>query len=367
MERGDENGGLSTTRREVRCGNGTAQYARLVTVLLLSHELFAQHETPATHPERPARVEAVSRGLERFGLTEALSWHEPRRATDEELERVHRRGLVERLSQLAEAGGGPIDADTSTSAASFDAAAHAAGAGLDAVERIRDGEATRAFCAVRPPGHHATPSRSMGFCLLNNVGITAANLADSGERVAIIDFDAHHGNGTQDAFYRDERVLFCSLHQYPLYPGTGAVDEIGVDEGRGTNLNIPLPAGTTGEAYRAALATIIAPAIEAHGSTWVLVSAGFDAHRADPLTGMGLTSGDIAAISRDIVEIAGRRPSVWFLEGGYDLEALGLSAAACVGALVDQSVIPEPETSGGPGRDEVAEVRAAQSAAIDVG
>ena len=205
----------------------------------------------------------------------------------------------------------------------------------------------------------------MGFCLLNNVGITAASLAERGERVAIIDIDAHHGNGTQDAFYEDERVLFCSLHQWPLYPGTGAADEVGAGPGRGTNLNIPLPAGTTGDAYRYALEAIVAPAVEAHGATWVLVSAGFDGHRSDPLTGLGLTSGDIAAISQDLLQIAGERPSIWFLEGGYDLEALASSSAACVGALVDQPIKPESETTEGPGRDAVTTVQAVHHAAID--
>ncbi len=358
-------GGWSTTRREVRCASGAAQYARNVTVLFLSHDLFSQHETPTSHPERPARLQAVQRAIERFDLTEALTRITPRRAGQDEMERVHRRGLVEGLARLAEGGGGPIDADTSASADSYDAAAHAAGAGLDAIERITAGEARRAFCAVRPPGHHATPSRSMGFCLLNNVGITAASLAERGERVAIVDIDAHHGNGTQDAFYEDDRVLFCSLHQWPLYPGTGAADEIGEGPGRGSNLNIPLPAGATGDTYRFAIEAIVAPAVEAFGATWLLVSAGFDGHRDDPLTGLGLTSGDIASISQDLLLLAGERPSIWFLEGGYDLDALTASAGACLGALVGERVVPESETAEGPGRDVVTAVRAVHHAAID--
>lgn len=358
-------GGWSTTRSEVRCASDAAQYARNVTALFLSHDVFSLHETPVSHPERPARLDAVRAGIQRFHLTDGLILVQPRRATEEDMERVHRRGLVENLARLSDAGGGPIDADTSASAHSFDAAAYAAGAGLDAIERIDAGQATRAFCAVRPPGHHATPSRSMGFCLLNNVGITAASLADRGERVAIVDFDAHHGNGTQDAFYEDERVLFCSLHQWPLYPGTGAADEVGSDRGRGTNLNIPLPGGATGDVYRLALEKIVAPAVAAHRSTWLLVSAGFDGHRSDPLTGLGLTSGDIAAISRDLLEIAGDRPSIWFLEGGYDLEALAASTAACVGALVEEPVVPESETADGPGSDVVASVQDVHRAAID--
>ena len=307
----------------------------------------------------------MERSIERFDLTEALTRITPRRAGEDEMERVHRRGLVEGLARLAEAGGGPIDADTSASADSYDAAAHAAGAGLDAIERITRGEAQRAFCAVRPPGHHATPSRSMGFCLLNNVGITAASLAERGERVAIIDIDAHHGNGTQEAFYEDDRVLFGSHHHWPHYTGTGAADEIGEGAGRGTNINIPLPAGATGDAYRFAIEAIVAPAVEAFNPTWLLVSAGFDGHRADPLTGLGLTSGDIAAISQDLILLAGERPSICFLEGGYDLDALTASAGACLGALVGKRIVPESETAEGPGRDVVAAVQAVHHAAID--
>jgi acetoin utilization deacetylase AcuC-like enzyme len=193
----------------------------------------------------------------------------------------------------------------------------------------------------------------MGFCLVNNVAVTAAALADRGERVLIVDWDAHHGNGTQDVFYEDPRVLYVSLHQYPLYPGTGRLDETGAGAGVGTTVNLPLPPGTTGEAYLAAVDDVIVPAAERFGPTWVIASAGFDAHRDDPLTNMGLTAGDFADLTERIMRLAPAGRRLAFLEGGYDLEALANSAGACVAGLAGESFRPEPSTSGGPGRNVV--------------
>jgi acetoin utilization deacetylase AcuC-like enzyme len=319
-------------------------------VLVETHPRFRLHDTGPGHPERPARLDAVVAGLEASGARDALVWVEPRAATAQELERVHPRDHLADLEEFCEAGGGRLDTDTSAVAESWDAALLAAGAGPDAIERIDAGEAEAAFCAVRPPGHHATATRAMGFCLVNNVAVTAAALADRGERVFVFDWDAHHGNGTQDSFYDDGRVLYVSAHQWPLYPGTGRLEETGSGEGKGTTLNLPFPAGTTGDVYLAAFDDVVAPAVESFRPTWAIVSAGFDAHRADPLTGLGLSAGDYADLTGRLLGLLPGVPVLGFLEGGYDLQALALSAGAFVGALADVPFRPEPSSSGGPGR-----------------
>jgi acetoin utilization deacetylase AcuC-like enzyme len=204
----------------------------------------------------------------------------------------------------------------------------------------------------------------MGFCLVNNIAVAAAALVARGERVLIVDWDAHHGNGTQAIFEAAADVLYVSLHEWPLYPGTGRLDETGVGAGAGTTLNLPVPSGTTGDVYLAALDTVVAPAVERFGPTWVLVSAGFDAHRADPLTGLGLSSGDFADLTARVAAFAPRPGRVVvFLEGGYDLGALRDSVAATVGTLAGQRLAPEPATAGGPGRESVVAARAHWEAA----
>jgi acetoin utilization deacetylase AcuC-like enzyme len=319
-------------------------------VLLEVHPAFVAHDTGPGHPERPARLDAVVAGITSAHLDEAVTEVVPEPASIDELARVHPADYLEAVERFCAEGGGYLDADTHVGSQSFDAARIAAGAGLDAVARLDRGEGSAAFCVVRPPGHHARPRQAMGFCLVNSIAVTAAALADRGERVAIVDWDAHHGNGTQDTFYADPRVLYTSLHQSPLYPGTGRMDETGAGEGVGSTINVPVPPGTTGDVYLAAVDELIEPAIERFGATWVLISAGFDAHRADPLTDLGLTAGDYADLTRRVAGLVPAGRVVAFLEGGYDLDALAGSAAAFVGALVDEPFRPEASTSGGPGR-----------------
>jgi acetoin utilization deacetylase AcuC-like enzyme len=318
----------------------------------VTHPRYLDHDTGAGHPERPARLEAVWRGLEAADLPDALVRAEPVPASSVALERVHRPELI-RAVEAACAAGDRIDADTVVSPASWDAARLAAGAGLTAVERLSAGEGDAAFCVVRPPGHHASATRAMGFCLFNNVAVTAAALAAAGERVLIVDYDAHHGNGTQAVFYDDARVAYVSLHQWPLYPGTGSADERGAGEAEGTNLNVPLPPGATGDVYRVAVDELVRPLADRFKPTWLLLSAGFDAHRRDPLTGLALAAGDYADLTRDLLTLAPPGRRLLFLEGGYDLDALADSTGAAIAAAAGIAHRPEPATGGGPGRSAV--------------
>ncbi|HET9292563.1 MAG TPA: histone deacetylase [Actinomycetes bacterium] len=325
-----------------------------MSILFISHPGYVEHDPGRGHPERPERLVAVEMGAELSGLDSELVRMAARPATAQEIERVHTPTYVGALERFCLSGGGNLDADTTAVPASWDAARLAAGAGLAAIERLEAGEGTAAFCAVRPPGHHALPARAMGFCLFNNVAVAAAALAERGQRVLLVDYDAHHGNGTQDSFYDDRRVTYVSFHQSPLYPGTGSVLETGDGEGRGRTVNVPVPPGATGDVYRAAIEEVVAPLAAEIGATWLLLSAGFDAHRADPLTELALTSGDYADMTADLVGLVEPGHVLAFLEGGYDLEALRDSTAAALGALAGERVHIEAPSGGGPGRDAIA-------------
>jgi acetoin utilization deacetylase AcuC-like enzyme len=284
------------------------------------------------------------------------------------IERVHDVRYVENVRALCSSGGGHLDPDTYVRADSWDAALRSAGAGLQAVETLRSARTGVGFVATRPPGHHALASRGMGFCLFNNVAVAAMSLADAGERVVIVDWDVHHGNGTQDIFWDDPRVLYVSTHQWPLYPGTGRPEEVGGPNAWGLTVNVPLPVGSTGDAVRAALGEVAAPVVEAFAPTWVLVSAGYDAHRDDPLAELSLSAGDFGLLARDVAAWApaeGRL--VLFLEGGYDLDALHGSVAATLGelgGLGPPSWLGEAPTSG-EGLEVVERVRQRRANALD--
>lgn len=325
-----------------------------------------RHDTGYGHPERGARVQAALDGIEFAGLLDAVIPVETRRASLDELTTVHPRAYVEEIASYCEHGGGALDPDTIVSEGSFDTSLLSAGAVLAVVEALESGLGDVGFVAARPPGHHAGAARPMGFCLFNNVAIAAATLIERGERVCIIDWDVHHGNGTQEIFWDEPRVLYVSSHQWPLYPGTGAAREIGGVAALGTTVNVPVPPHATGDVLRRAFDEIVAPEVEKFRPTWLLVSAGFDAHRADPLAGLELTSGDYAALARTVVGFVPRPGRVAFvLEGGYDLDALRVSVGATLAAALEEPVRAEPPSTGGPGKEALAAIVEARTEAFE--
>ena len=305
-----------------------------------------EHATPAGHPERQGRLDASLAGVPAAGLDDAVRFETPRMATVEELTRVHDADYVARLEAFCSTGGGQLDADTFAGPGSWTTARRAAGAVLDAVDALRAGECDVAFAGSRPPGHHALAGGAMGFCLFNNVAVAAAALADEGERVAIVDWDVHHGNGTQDIFYDDPRVLYVSTHQSPWYPGTGHIDETGSENAPFSNLNLPMPAGTRGDVFRRAIDEVVAPVIERFAPTWLIISAGFDAHRNDPLADLELSSADYADMAVRLQQLVPSHRTVVALEGGYDFDALAMSTGATLSALVGADYRPEAASTG---------------------
>jgi acetoin utilization deacetylase AcuC-like enzyme len=250
-------------------------------------------------------------------------------ATRAELVRVHNGNYLDELGAFCYSGGGDIDQDTYATMDSWAIAKLAAGAGLKVIEELQRRNDGVGFVATRPPGHHALADRAMGFCLLNNVAVASAALLSQGERVLIIDWDVHHGNGTQQIFWDEPNVLYVSTHQWPLFPGSGSAIEVGGRHATDRTVNIPLPPGATGDVVRRAIDTIAGPVVDAFNPTWVLVSAGFDAHRDDPMADLRLTSGDFALMARTVTDYAPRPGRVvMFLEGGYDLGALRSSTTA---------------------------------------
>lgn len=336
-----------------------------MTVLFSCETLFRAHDTGPLHPERPERIDAVNSGIRENHLGEMILGLQTRPASDAELGAVHPMSHVATIERFAANGGGHLDPDTVVSERSADLARIGSGTLLSAVERLGDGVATGAFVAVRPPGHHATRDVAMGFCLYNHVAVAAAKLTATGHRVVVIDIDAHHGNGTQDIFYDDPAVMYASWHQSPHYPNSGRASECGGPNAPGTTMNIPVPAGCTGDVYRYSLETFVAPAVEAFEPDWMLISAGFDSHRRDPLCDLSLSSGDIADVTGDLLTLVPPGRVAALLEGGYDFEALADCSAAMVAALGGVKLHPEPPTSGGPGRQFVDSAIDVRSRAIE--
>jgi len=307
-----------------------------VTTRLYTHPACRLHSNPPGHPERPARLVALETAFAGPGFA-ALERHEAPLGEEALFLLAHPADHIERLrTAMPESGFVRIDADTTANPHSWESARRAAGAAVDAVDAVMTGAARNAFAAIRPPGHHAETRRPMGFCIVNNVAIAArhAQRKHGAERVAIVDFDVHHGNGTQEIFEADRSVLFASSHEMPLYPGTGEVGETGV----GNVFNAPLRAGDAGERFREAWQTRILPAVDRFRPDLILVSAGFDAHWRDPLANLQLTGGDFDWVTGRILDLAERHCDgriVSLLEGGYDLEGLAEGAAAHVHRLMN--------------------------------
>jgi acetoin utilization deacetylase AcuC-like enzyme len=310
-----------------------------MSLLLVHSDRFAEHQTPPGHPERPERAEVMDIAAARWSR-QGVEIVAPREATRSQLARVHGDEYL-RLIESTMGRAVALDPDTYTSPESYEVALLAAGAAIDATERALGASGLSALALVRPPGHHAERDSAMGFCLLNNVAVAAAHARTLGAgRVAIVDYDVHHGNGTQHIFEEDPNVLYVSTHQYPYYPGTGAAWEVGTGAGEGATVNLPLEAGAVDEDYELVFAEVVLPVLRQFRPDLLLVSAGFDAHERDPLAGMRLTTASFAAMTSELRAVAdeccaGRMALV--VEGGYDLEALAASIDAVAEALSSPS------------------------------
>ena len=318
-----------------------------MTTACLTDDSFTRHNHPQ-HPEHAGRIEAVWQELEAARLTDQLRQIKPSPASDQQILAIH---TAEHLQRLLAVSKGDrmvrLDPDTYALPVSPEVARLAAGAVIDAVDALLSEQADNALAIVRPPGHHATAHQQMGFCLLNNIAIAArhAQSRHGLEKVLILDYDAHHGNGTNDIFYADPSVFFISIHQYPYYPGSGALNEIGADGGRDASINIPLPAGHGDESYRRLFAQVVIPAIERFQPDLMLVSAGFDAHWVDPLASMQLTLAGYDQLARQCLKLAERLCDgriIFVMEGGYDLRALAHGWSNIARALLGKDEISDP-------------------------
>jgi acetoin utilization deacetylase AcuC-like enzyme len=299
------------------------------------HDAGSAHDIPG-HPERPERIAGLEAEMARHDW---FGWErlDAPRATREQLERVHSAAHVDAIEALSARGGGQIDMDTAAVAGTYEAALRAAGGAVALTDALLGGGAPCAVSAQRPPGHHATATRAMGFCFFNSVAVAAAHarMAHGLERVLIFDWDVHHGNGTNDIFHADDAVLFCSIHEWPLYPGTGAAEDAGSGDGEGYTVNLPVPGGSGDAVHGSLVAHVVAPLIRHWAPQLVLLSAGFDAHRADPLATCTLTEAGFAEMTASVRNACAEvgAPVGLVLEGGYSVEALAVSMAAVVPVL----------------------------------
>ncbi len=308
--------------------------------------LYLEHDS-TTHPENRRRLEQTLNHLREVGLLPRLQSIASRDASLEELSAVHDPSYIVRVQRVAESGGGWLDPDTYVGLRSYDAAVRAAGGLLAALEGVLNGEVGNAFALVRPPGHHALAGRGMGFCLFNNIAVAARHAVQERglQRVLIVDYDLHHGNGTQDAFYEEAEVLYFSTHQFPYYPGTGHWKETGRGAGQGYTVNVPLPAGVGDEGYERVFDQVLVPLAARFKPQLILASAGYDAHWTDPLGMMRLSVRGYASLARRLVELAAEHCEgriVLTLEGGYNLEALALCVAATFSVLLGDEEVHDP-------------------------
>ena len=311
-------------------------------ILLGTDLAMLEHRPPAGHPERPERLMRVREQLADPTNPFTLEPLTPREVTDAELERVHTLGHLEAIRVATNAGGGQIEVDTWMSPGSERAARLAAGIAIEAVDAVLAGRGTRAFCAIRPPGHHARAAYPMGFCLYSTIAVAAAHALETHKlnRVLVVDFDVHHGNGTQEIFYQEPRVGFFSMHRFPFYPGTGAANETGAGAGLGCTRNLPVAFGTKRAEVLSAYQSRLEAFADQIKPELVLISAGFDAHREDPVGSLGLEEADFDSLTRPILAIANTHAGgriVSLLEGGYNLDVLGNCVQAHLTALGDDS------------------------------
>jgi acetoin utilization deacetylase AcuC-like enzyme len=295
-------------------------------------EIYLKHENPSFHPESEERLRSIVQHINKSGLSQKLIHLEPRKAEEREILYVHDERYLDMLKNKGE---GYLDPDTYKSNHSFEAACYAAGALLTAIDACKSGQIERAFCAVRPPGHHAERGAGMGFCLFNNIAVAARYAQNQGyERVFIIDFDVHHGNGTQHMFEEDNTVFYFSTHQYPHYPGTGSSSETGRGNGKGFTRNVPMTYGAGDKEYLEVYEKLVPQLMHDFAPSILLVSAGYDIHEKDPLSGIRVTTDGIRSIVRAIMNAAQSIPAIFTLEGGYNLNALGEGVAATIDQML---------------------------------